>query len=86
MERLARCPLINSRADNLALVNIDFKHAHIVQKNVVQRTTLNDRIAGYGGIIGMAIKYYVILGNWFHMKEKPGGGPFFLYLLFLKLD
>ena len=53
-EELARCKM-EERANNFVLLNIDFKDKHITQKNVVQRLTLSDRVAGYGGTIGMAL-------------------------------
>ncbi len=43
---------IRYRANNLAVVRIDFADKYFVQKNIVDRMPLNNRIAGYGGTIG----------------------------------
>ena len=40
------------RAQNFALLNIDFRDKYIRQENVVERVTLGDKVAGYGGVIG----------------------------------
>ena len=50
-ESLLNC-LIRYRANNLAVIRIDYAEKYFVQKNIVDRMPLNNRIAGYGGTIG----------------------------------
>ena len=50
-ESLLNC-LIKYRANNLAVIRIDYEEKYFVQKNIVDRMPLNNRIAGYGGTIG----------------------------------
>ena len=51
LEQLPRC-MMYRRAQNFALLNIDFRDKYIRQENVVERVTLGDKVAGYGGVIG----------------------------------
>ena len=44
--------MMKQRAANFALLNIDFKDKFSTQRNVVERVTISDKVAGYGGTIG----------------------------------
>ena len=43
---------IYNRANNFALVRLDFADKFYAQKNIVDRVPFNTRIAGFGGTIG----------------------------------
>ena len=48
---MTECYLRN-RARNMVMIRLDFNEDAFVQKNVVDRMPLIDRMAGYGGTIG----------------------------------
>ena len=43
---------IRQRVSNLAVLKLDFKEDAFIQKNILDRTPFNIRIAEFGGTIG----------------------------------
>ena len=59
---------IRQRVSNLAVVKLDFKEDAFIQKNIVDRTPFNIRIAEFGGTIGKIC--YLIGIRWLCLDNK----------------